>query len=138
MAKKKASTDCAMMCAKWSSEVIVYGIALLLVWMGVTKFADYSNFVAQLGPISENIKFIPSIIIEGFVYAIPALEILIGLLLMLPKSRLAGTFLATIVLMLFVFGNAATGNIANAAFPLLLLMFLYNIAGNSACSIAKK
>lgn len=137
MAKKKESADCAMTAMKWSSEVIIYGIAFLMLWMGASKIMDFGPYISTIGPAADNLRFLPSFLTLGFIYAIPFVEVAIGILLAIPKIRPIGILVSSVFFMMLAFGSAAFHKFADATFALILLMFLFNIGGHAACAVKK-
>ncbi|MDB5199266.1 MAG: hypothetical protein JWO92_1229 [Chitinophagaceae bacterium] len=79
-------------------EMVCFLLILLFVYAALSKLIDYSNFKIQLSrsPLIKASATYLAIIL-------PALELITAGMLMVPSSRIAGLFLAFVVLSLFTF-----------------------------------
>lgn len=77
-------------------EIIVFLFVLLFVYAAASKFMDLDQFQAQIGqsPLLTNIA-------GAVAWFIPAIEIVISVLLAVPKTRLAGLLAALSLMMTF-------------------------------------
>jgi len=77
-------------------ETIRLLFILLFVYTAVSKFLDYENFRAVIGQSPLLTRFAPVLAI-----AVPVAEIVIALLLVLPRYRRAGLYASFAMMMLF-------------------------------------
>lgn len=77
-------------------EITCYLLVFLFIYTGVSKLLDRSSFEAVLlqSPLVRNYAFVIS-------WALPVLEILIAVMLLLKKCRQTGLMLSLIVLIVF-------------------------------------
>lgn len=77
-------------------EIICMLFVLLFVYTAISKFIDYENFKAVIGqsPIITNFSGILSI-------AVPIAEIIIALMLVIPRYRLKGLYASFAIMVLF-------------------------------------
>jgi len=81
---------------KWIIEIISAALVLLLVYAASGKFMDYPLFVAQLLTHPYLKPF------AGFLaWSVPAVELLISVLVIIPRTRLAGLYSAAALLFTF-------------------------------------
>ncbi|TWV91985.1 MauE/DoxX family redox-associated membrane protein [Chitinophaga pinensis] len=77
-------------------ETIRLLFILLFVYTAVSKFLDYENFRAVIGQSPLLTRFAPVLAI-----VVPVAEIVIALMLVLPKYRRAGLYASFAIMMLF-------------------------------------
>jgi uncharacterized membrane protein YphA (DoxX/SURF4 family) len=81
---------------KIAIEIICSLFILLFVYAALTKLLDYEKFVAQLGqsPILTDYANLLAVVV-------PFIELVISMLLILPRARLAGLFAAFSLMVMF-------------------------------------
>jgi uncharacterized membrane protein YphA (DoxX/SURF4 family) len=84
------------MLRKLTLETISLLFILLFVYTAVSKFLDYENFRAVIGQSPLLTRFAPILAI-----VVPAAEIIIALLLVIPRYRHAGLYASFAMMMLF-------------------------------------
>lgn len=77
-------------------EIISFLFILLFVYTAVSKFLDYENFRAVIGQSPLLTRFAPMLAI-----VVPVAEIIIALLLAIPRYRRAGLYASFAMMMLF-------------------------------------
>lgn len=70
-------------------EVIVFLFVILFLYAAGTKLVQYNQFIGQMGKSPLITKYA-----EWLAWLVPSIEILIALMLVIPKSRLVGLYSA--------------------------------------------
>lgn len=81
---------------KWMIEGICLLFVLLFVYTAVSKFLDFENFRAVIGQSPVVTKFA-----DVLAVGVPIAELVISLLLLLPKYRLLGLYASFFIMVLF-------------------------------------
>jgi hypothetical protein len=79
-------------------EIIVFLFVVLFLYAAGSKLVEYQKFIGQIGmsPLITNYA-------ETIAWAIPTVEIVISLMLIIPRFRLAGLYSAFGLMMVFTF-----------------------------------
>jgi len=85
-----------MFTRKSITELFASAIIFLFLYTGISKYLAFKNFIRVLGETPLLGKFAPLI-----AYTMPAIEILISVLLIIPRTRLKGFYLATTLMSIF-------------------------------------
>lgn len=91
---------------KWGILIIRYGLALVLIWIGILKFTPYeAEGIAPLASNSPIMSWLPSMLgVIGFAKLLGVIEIATGLLIccrsFMPKLSAWGSVCATITFLI--------------------------------------
>jgi uncharacterized membrane protein YphA (DoxX/SURF4 family) len=79
-------------------EIIVFLFVVLLLYAAGSKLVEYKQFIGQMGmsPLITNYA-------ETLAWAVPTVEIIISLMLIIPRFRTAGLYSAFALMMMFTF-----------------------------------
>ena len=80
----------------WLAEMAAYLLALLFLYTALSKLFDFRHFIRAINNQPFDNRYTPVLVV-----AIPLAEILTGILLLVPKSRLAGFSLSSILMLVF-------------------------------------
>ena len=84
------------MIKKWVVECICLFLVVLFVYTGLSKFADFSEFSAAIGKSP-----MLAMISNWISYAVPLTEIVLALLLVIPKTRLVALYGSFSLMLMF-------------------------------------
>lgn len=86
------------MVRNWIVEIITLLFVLLFVYTGVYKIIDFQNFRAVIGQSPMITRYAPVLAV-----VIPAAELIISALLLIPRYRLIGLCAGFVLMLLFTF-----------------------------------
>src|SRR5690606_1463769 len=81
---------------KIAVDIVVFLYVLLLVYAALTKLMDYQKFVVQLGQSPILTQYANLIAV-----AVPLLELVVSLLLIIPRTRQAGLYAGFCLMVMF-------------------------------------
>jgi len=90
----------------------------------VRVFGDYQGFVDKItSTFSKTI--LPEILVQGYAYSLPVVELLLGLALMIGWFNRQALILSFIVLNSLIFGSSLIQNWSNVGTQMVYVLFLF-------------